>query len=299
MYKKPIKENSPPSICQMHRREIEALCVECKSLVCASCTLTLNSDHKAHSFMPLHEACKHVRSLIDQSLKFNVLKREYTQERLMSIKQTRLEVELKTQELMAKIEGVVQNIIMTLNQRKNEIFEYLQSKVEKESEVLRMQENIWKEKEKIQNKIIEVGHNPDDNYLISNASFILKGLDHLKEKINLNSTKVHGDFDMNLKIIKNKEGVAGMASLKNTSKSQLQNSGFFQRMANKSSAKKPVVNNLNVFDPNEKIDQNIDNQQNDEDLSDKEITTFHLEELLETINNMFKFGEPFIIEYRS
>jgi hypothetical protein len=298
MYKKPIKQPTPIPYCPNHLREMEALCLDCKSLVCASCTLTLNSEHKSHSFMPLNESCKYVRRIMDESLKFNVLRREYVQERLLSLKQTRLEVELKTHELTQRIEETVQEIINALNRRKKEVFEFLQSKLESELQVLHTQENIWKQKEKIQNRIIELAHSADDNFLISNANFILEGLDNLKDKINLNSAKVYGDFEMNLKLIKLKEGNVGKSSLKNTNKTYMQNSSFFQRQAaNKSTPSNKIEN---ISDNSKKSIKSLDELVEDQETNnDKDVIKFHLDELYDTISNMFCFGEPFILEYRS
>lgn len=294
MYKKPIKQPTTLPSCPNHLREVEALCLDCKSLVCASCTLIINSEHKSHSFMPINESCKYVRRIIDESLKFNVLRREYVQERLLSLKQTRLEVELKTHELVQKIEQTVQEIIKTLTLRKNEIFEFLQTNTEQELQHLYNQENIWKQKEKIQNRIVELANNSDDNYLISNASYILEGIDKLKEKINLNNVKVYGDFEMNLKLMKIKDGYSGKNSIKNANKTYMQNSSFFQRQA--ANKKHPSNKTENISEISNKSDKLPEDQGIN---SDKEVIHFHLEELYDTITNMFSFGEPFIIEYRS
>ena len=277
--------NATP-ICNKHRREFEALCVDCKTLICATCTL--NNEHTSHKFMSIIETCKHVRNTIDQNIKFNVLRPQHTEEKLIRLKQARLQIEVSSQELMSNIDEVVQTIIDNLKTRRNCLFESIQEISAKEISVIMNHEALWKEKENIRRSIIQMGHNPNDNLLLTNVNFILNGIENLKEKISDHRANVINDFDLNFKVFLTKvdlnyESNSGnlKMSRNNISKSQLQNSHFLQKIYTKDK------DNSNKNENSEIIIQN-----------NKEFF-ISLDQLLDSINNMFTFKEPNIIEYKS
>jgi hypothetical protein len=105
-------------------REYEGFCLVCKMLICASCSL--NNEHTAHTFMSISDTIKYLRGIIDENIKKNLIKQQNTEEKLVKLKQTRLQIESGSLQLISNIEEVINEIIDHLKMRKNKISEIIQ-----------------------------------------------------------------------------------------------------------------------------------------------------------------------------
>ncbi len=151
---------------------------------------------------------------------------------------------------------------------------------EKEISIIKQCEENWKEKEKIVKTLIQLGNNPDDKLIIDNSAYIVNGIENLKQKIEDYRVSVINDFDFSMKISVIKESSnstnqseeTNANTIGNMNKYQLQNSRFVQKMIKTNKiTKKTEIEKVNVT----------------------------LEQLLDSITEMFSFKEPNTIELKA
>jgi hypothetical protein len=231
-------------LCSVHQRDNEAFCIECRVYICASCTLSTKNIHKTHSIMNYQETCYYLRSIIDKNIKENYLKRENTEHKILSLKSANLELEKRSCELISAITVSIDSLINLLNKRRNELIDHINHLSTVESQPITEFLQIWKNKEDVRSKIVDLSESKDDNQLFSHADYILAGIEELRCKTNLYLANTFSEVDDNLKakvIYNEKEKSSGTvddsisSSVKKTNisfdKSTMQNSRFMQKMS--------------------------------------------------------------------
>jgi hypothetical protein len=127
--------------CELHSRPNEAICKTCECVVCASCVLF--GDHKKHDILGLKEGSVYLRDSIHGELKKGTLKKDYTETRLLEIREYHLRLEKYKNDTIKLIEETFKEITNNLKKRKNEIISEALDKFNEEKSKIVVEEEKW------------------------------------------------------------------------------------------------------------------------------------------------------------
>jgi hypothetical protein len=278
--------------CTFHNRDVEAFCIDCNYFICASCTLISNNPHKLHSINSLNETIIYLRNLISDN--FNYMKKEHTEEKLLSLKEVKIQLQSETTEIIQKINSIFEEIIQSVKERHEYLVHSIKNNYEKQISILREQEEKWLNRECMQVKLLEFAANPEDNTLLCNSEFIIECMKELSivsnELNNIHKLSVYREFDLNLNIA-NKNPNNNMNNMNNTviihsdyNNSNNSNNRNQQQYRNITSTPKGYKHKTKT---------------NKTEYNDYKDSDHSIDELLVVINSLIVFKEPAIIEFKS
>ena len=111
------------------------------SIVCASCVLFAN--HQKHDILSLKEGSVYLRDSINVELKKGTLKKDFTEVRLLEIREYHLRLEKYKNDTIKLIDETFKEIINTLKKRKNEIISEALDKFNEEKDKIIKEEEKW------------------------------------------------------------------------------------------------------------------------------------------------------------
>jgi len=185
-------------ICREHNRNFEGLCKTCECVICPSCVMF--GKHKKHDVLSLKQGAMYIRKSIDSQLVKGILKKEFSEEKLLQIKENSLVMEKEKAETVKKIEAIFKGIIDTLRNRKEFLINEINNKFDDERQKIDTAENEWSYKLDLSEKLNQFLNDKNDAFVLANTKFIMDGLRKLNEKITFNELNVYNNIDTSLKI---------------------------------------------------------------------------------------------------
>ena len=185
-------------ICREHNRNFEGLCKTCECVICPSCVMF--GKHKKHDVLSLKQGAMYIRKSIDNQLVKGVLKKEFSEEKLLKIKENGLIMEKEKAETVKKIEAIFKGITDTLRNRKEFIINEINNKFDEERQKIDSAENEWSYKLDLSEKLNQFLNDKNDAFVLANTKFIMDGLRKLNEKITFNELNVYNNIDTSLKV---------------------------------------------------------------------------------------------------
>ena len=185
-------------ICREHNRVFEGLCKSCECVICPSCVMF--GKHKKHDVLSLKQGAMYIRKSIDNQLVKGVLKKEFSEEKLLKIKENGLIMEKEKAETVKKIEAIFKGITDTLRNRKEFLINEINNKFDEERQKIDSAENEWSYKLDLSEKLNQFLNDKNDAFVLANTKFIMDGLRKLNEKITFNELNVYNNIDTSLKV---------------------------------------------------------------------------------------------------
>lgn len=88
------------------------------------------------------------------------------------------------------------DLIQTLKDRKNEVINYVDEYFKQEKEKILLEENKWRERQKICEELLKLSSKKDsDQEILIKSKFITDGIDQLNEKQKFNELKLINSLD--------------------------------------------------------------------------------------------------------
>jgi hypothetical protein len=156
--------------------------------------------HKKHDVLSLKQGAMYIRKSIDSQLVKGILKKEFSEEKLLQIKENSLVMEKEKAETVKKIEAIFKGIIDTLRNRKEFLINEINNKFDDERQKIDTAENEWSYKLDLSEKLNQFLNDKNDAFVLANTKFIMDGLRKLNEKITFNELNVYNNIDTSLKI---------------------------------------------------------------------------------------------------
>ena len=185
-------------ICREHNRVFEGLCKSCECVICPSCVMF--GKHKKHDVLSLKQGAMYIRKSIDNQLVKGILKKEFSEEKLLKIKENGLIMEKEKAETVKKIEAIFKGITDTLRNRKEFLINEINNKFDEERQKIDSAENEWSYKLDLSEKLNQFLNDKNDAFVLANTKFIMDGLRKLNEKITFNELNVYNNIDTSLKV---------------------------------------------------------------------------------------------------
>ena len=185
-------------ICREHNRVFEGLCKSCECVICPSCVMF--GKHKKHDVLSLKQGAMYIRKSIDNQLVKGILKKEFSEEKLLKIKENGLIMEKEKAETVKKIEAIFKGITDTLKNRKEFLINEINNKFDEERQKIDSAENEWSYKLDLSEKLNQFLNDKNDAFVLANTKFIMDGLRKLNEKITFNELNVYNNIDTSLKV---------------------------------------------------------------------------------------------------
>lgn len=186
-------------ICKLHNFNYEAFCEVCNQFICSKCIIS----HSSHSFISLSKVVCNLREQIKQEVKSGKLDKNFTDRRLLEIKETKVQLNNYTNSLIERIEKVFSDLKKEIKMRKESLNSFILNSYNANIEILKDEENKWREKEKTAKQILNLSMQTKDETLFESFDYIVKGLKDLNENVHLKKLKVLFDFENTSKINKN------------------------------------------------------------------------------------------------
>ena len=156
--------------------------------------------HKKHDVLSLKQGAMYIRKSIDNQLVKGILKKEFSEEKLLKIKENGLIMEKEKAETVKKIEAIFKGITDTLKNRKEFLINEINNKFDEERQKIDSAENEWSYKLDLSEKLNQFLNDKNDAFVLANTKFIMDGLRKLNEKITFNELNVYNNIDTSLKV---------------------------------------------------------------------------------------------------
>jgi len=167
-------------------------------VICPSCVMF--GKHKKHDVLSLKQGAMYIRKSIDNQLVKGILKKEFSEEKLLKIKENGLIMEKEKAETVKKIEAIFKGITDTLRNRKEFLINEINNKFDEERQKIDSAENEWSYKLDLSEKLNQFLNDKNDAFVLANTKFIMDGLRKLNEKITFNELNVYNNIDTSLKV---------------------------------------------------------------------------------------------------
>ena len=128
-----------PPFCATHEKKLEFFCQVCKTTICNSCALT---DHDGHAKIILEDAAKERKLRIVRAVEFKKRKVQNKVTRIDKLPESCIQVQEEAARIKSDIQQFTDNLIATIETKKNEIFDEVEMKAKQRLEILgeKMQE---------------------------------------------------------------------------------------------------------------------------------------------------------------
>lgn len=160
----------------------------------------LFGPHQKHDILGLKEGADYVRECIHNELKKGKLKKDFTENQLLEIREYSLRMEKFKNETVKKIENTFREIINVLKSRRNALIDEILEKFSSEKEKIAIEEQNWNNKQDVSEKLLQIMNDRDDRAILTNSRFVMDGIRLLNEKLDFKEIRVFNDLDTNLTI---------------------------------------------------------------------------------------------------
>jgi hypothetical protein len=130
------------------------------------------------------------------------LKKEFSESKIMEIKQYSLRLERYKNEMVKKIDDGFKKIINLLKDRKEILTNEIEKKFSEEMEKISYEEGRWIDKQDISAKLKDLLKEKNAIVLLINSKYICEGIRTLNEKLEFKEMNVYNDLDESLTFIK-------------------------------------------------------------------------------------------------
>ena len=103
--------------CKEHQRNYEGFCKICNVLICPSCSMF--GSHKKHDVLTLKQGAMFIRREIDNGMFKGLLKKEYSETKILTIRENGLIIEKSKTETVQKLEATFKGIVHCLKARRD------------------------------------------------------------------------------------------------------------------------------------------------------------------------------------
>ena len=156
--------------------------------------------HKKHDVLSLKQGAIYIRKSIDNQLVKGILKKEFSEEKLLKIKENGLIMEKEKAETVKKKQKQFLKELHTLKNRKEFLIKEINNKFDEERQKIDSAENEWSYKLDLTEKLNQFLNDKNDAFVLANTKFIMDGLRKLNEKITFNELNVYNNIDTSLKV---------------------------------------------------------------------------------------------------
>lgn len=170
-------------------------------MVCASCVLF--GSHKKHDILSLTEASLYIRDNITGAIKKGYLKKEFCESHLLEIREYQLRMEKYKNETVKKIDESFNSIINCIKTRKEELINEVVGKFKFEISKIQSQEQRWREKQQISERLLSLMNDSDDKNILNNSKYIMEGITCLNETLTFKEIQVNNDIETCMYIDRN------------------------------------------------------------------------------------------------
>ena len=144
-----------PPFCAKHEKKLEFLCQVCKTTICYSCAVT---DHEGHPKIVLEDAAKERKLKIIRALEFKKRKVQNKGTRIAKLGENCIQVQEEAARIESDIQQFTDNLIATIEAKKNAIFDELEMIAKKRLERLGEKRQEIEEEMKRDQTAIEKSH---------------------------------------------------------------------------------------------------------------------------------------------
>lgn len=155
-------------------------------------------QHLKHDITQLEEGSGLLRKYIKDTMSKGLLKKEFTDNHLLEIREYSLRLDKFRTDTIKKIEDAFNSIISTLKKRKSELMSDVLEKFTTEKDKIQADEDNWINKQLVSEKLLELARDPSDSNLLLNAKFIMDSLRALNEDVNFREAKIFNVVDTSL-----------------------------------------------------------------------------------------------------
>ena len=115
-----------PTFCAKHeKKELELFCRVCKTTICNSCALI---DHEGHVKIALEDAAKEQRLRINRAIESKKAKAEKKETRIAKLSENCTRVQEDAARVKSDVQQFADNLIATIEAKKNKIFDAIEKK---------------------------------------------------------------------------------------------------------------------------------------------------------------------------
>lgn len=262
--------------CPEHQRNYEGFCKICKVVICPSCVMF--GSHKKHDVLTLKQGAMFIRREIDNGMFKGLLKKDFSETKILAIRENGLIIEKSKTETVQKIEGTFKGINHALKERKNFLISEINQKFNEQRKKIEDAESDWCCKEDISEKMTQFFNDKNDSFLLANSKFIMEGLRKLNEKLSFTELEIYNNISTDLNIeLPLKHLPTGTVT--GTEESQLPTEGGEKKAGNKKNE-----------------------EQQGELLStgtNGKIKTYSLDDIIEAFSNYMTLGPPNVLNYKA
>lgn len=123
------------------------------------------------------------------------MKKEFCESHLLEIREYQLRMEKYKNETVKKIDEGFNTIINTIKTRKEELINEVAGKFKFEIGKIQSQEQRWKEKQQISERLLALMNDSDDKNILSNSKYIMDGICCLNEPLSFKEIQVNNDIE--------------------------------------------------------------------------------------------------------
>ena len=152
--------------CKIHNRPFEGLCKNCEVIVCPSCVLF--GDHKKHDIVSFRKGAMYLRKKIDNEMHKRIFTKEYSESKILEIKQALLLLEKSRSETIKSLEDAFDGVCDALKNRRDEVINELNDKFNVEKEKIDNAEADWECKQEICEKLRMFDKDDNISFLLLN-----------------------------------------------------------------------------------------------------------------------------------
>jgi hypothetical protein len=136
-----------------------------------------------------------LRDNINGSIKKGFLKKEFSESHLLEIREYQLRMDKYKNETVKKIDESFNSIIHSIKERKEKVIEEVVGKFKAEINKIVSQEQRWKEKQEISERLLALMNDADDRNILNNSKYIMDGIVYLNEPLSFKEIHVNNDIE--------------------------------------------------------------------------------------------------------
>ena len=141
-----------PPFCAKHEKKLEFYCQVCKTAICYSCAVT---DHEGHAKIVLEDTAKERKLRIHRAVEFKKRKAQNKVTRIAKLGENCIQVQEETARIKSDIQQFTDNLIATIEAKRNDIFDGLEMIAKKRLERLGEKRQETEEEMKMDQTAIE------------------------------------------------------------------------------------------------------------------------------------------------
>ena len=132
---KPAPATVPETLCEQHKKKVEAFCADDRTLLCIDCILL--NGHKAHDISPISQAAEKERDTIQKDLEVTNKLEDTLTLMLSDIENFKADISAKANAKRDKVTSVFKEITNVIHERESLLKQNISNILEKEEEALK------------------------------------------------------------------------------------------------------------------------------------------------------------------